>query len=184
MLKLYIKHMVSNRCKMKLEEELRKLNLHFVIIDLGVVVIMENITLETRALLKNSLLEIGLELMDDKKAILVTTIKNSIIEMIYHSGNRIKLNFSCFLSEKLKQDYTILSHLFSEIEGITIEHFIIHHKVERIKELINYGELSMSEIAVNLNYSSVSHLSSQFKKTTTLSPSQFKKLNDHDVESA
>ena len=171
--------MVSNRCKIKLKEELEKLDLHFVMVDLGVVEIIENISFETKQLLKKSLSEIGLELMDDKKAILIETIKNIIIEMIYYSGKRIKLNFSYFLSEKLKQDYTMLANLFSEAQGTTIEHFIIHHKVERVKELMNYGEHSITEIASKMNYSSVSHLSSQFKKVTGLSPSQFKKLNDN-----
>ena len=104
--------MVSNRCKIKLKEELEKLDLHFVMVDLGVVEIIENISFETKQLLKKSLSEIGLELMDDKKAILIETIKNIIIEMIYYSGKRIKLNFSYFLSEKLKQDYTMLANLF------------------------------------------------------------------------
>ena len=176
--------MVSNRCTIKLQEVLQKLNLNFTIGDLGVVYIMENLTPETLILLKESLLEIGLELMEDKNILLLDTIKKYVIEMVYFSGNRNKLNFSSFLSSKLGKDYHLLSHFFSEIEGTTIEQFIIHNKVERIKELIKNDELTITEIAFVMNYSSVSHLSTQFKKTTDLSPSQYKKLNENHVESA
>ena len=170
--------MVSNRCKMMVKEELKKLGLHFIIVDLGVVEIMENITDEKRALLKINLSESGLELMDDKRAILIEKVKNVIIEMIHYAEEPIKITFSEYLSEKLNQNYTYLANLFSEIQGSTIEHFIILHKVERIKELIFYGELNITEIAYNMNYSSVAHLSSQFKKVTGLSPSHFKQMKD------
>lgn len=163
---------------MAVKEELKKLDLHFVVLDLGVVDIMENISQETRILLKEGLLVSGLELMDDKKAILIEKIKNIIIEMVHFSDEMIKINFSNFLSEKLNHNYTYLANLFSEVQGTTIEHFIISHKIERIKELIIYGELNITEIAWKMGYSSVAHLSNQFKKSTGLSPSHFKQLKD------
>ena len=170
--------MVSNRCKMAVKEELRKLGLHFIVVDLGEVEIMENISMEQREKLKLCLLSSGLELMDDRKAMLIEKIKNVIIEMVHHSEEAIKINFSDYLHEKLNHDYTYLSNLFSEVQGTTIEQFIISHKTERIKELIIYGELNITEIAWKMNYSSVAHLSSQFKKVTGRSPSHFKKLKD------
>jgi AraC-like DNA-binding protein len=163
---------------MAVKEELRKLGLHFIVVDLGEVEIMENISMEQREKLKLCLLSSGLELMDDKKAMLIEKIKNVIIEMVHHSEEVIKINFSDYLHEKLNHDYTYLSNLFSEVQGTTIEQFIISHKTERIKELIIYGELNITEIAWKMNYSSVAHLSSQFKKVTGLSPSHFKKLKD------
>ena len=168
--------MVSNRCKMAVKEELKKLNLHFIVVELGEVEIMEDITHEQKEKLKVGLLNSGLELMDDKRSVLIGKIKNVIIEMVHHSDELIKINFSIFLSDKLHHDYTYLANLFSEVQGITIEHFIINHKIERIKELIIYDELNITEIAHKMNYSSVSHLSNQFKKVTGLSPSHFKKL--------
>jgi len=177
-LKIYIKHMVSNRCKMAVKEELRKLGLHFIVVDLGEVEIMENISAEQREQMKTALLTSGFELMDDKKAILIEKIKNAVIEMVHHSDEAIKTNFSDFLSEKLNHNYTYLANLFSEVQGTTIEHFIIAHKIERIKELIIYDELNITEIAWKMNYSSVAHLSNQFKKVTGLSPSHFKQLKD------
>jgi AraC-like DNA-binding protein len=170
--------MVSNRCKMAVKEDLKKLGLHFIVVDLGEVEIMENITPEQREELKASLLTAGLELMDDKRAVLIERIKNVIIEMVHHTEEMIKVNFSNFLSEKLNHDYTYMANLFSEVQGTTIEQFIISHKVERIKELIIYGELNITEIAWKMNYSSVAHLSNQFKKVTGLSPSHFKQLKD------
>lgn len=163
---------------MAVKDVLKKLDLHFVVLDLGVVEIMENISEETRILLKEGLLLSGLELMDDKKAILIEKIKNIIIEMVHFSDEMIKINFSNFLSEKLNHNYTYLANLFSEVQGITIEHFIISHKIERIKELIIYGELNITEIAWKMGYSSVAHLSNQFKKSTGLSPSHFKQLKN------
>ena len=170
--------MVSNRCKTAVKGELKKLGLHFIIVDLGVVEIMETLTPEKRELLKNGLLESGLELMDNKRAILIEKIKNIIIERVHHSEENIKINFSDYLSEKLDHNYTYLANLFSEVQGTTIEHFIISHKIELIKELIIYGEFNITEIAWKMNYSSVAHLSTQFKKATGLSPSHFKQLKD------
>lgn len=170
--------MVSNRCKLAVREELKKLDLHFTPVELGEVEVMENITMEQREQIKAGLLLSGLELMDDKKAMLIEKIKNVIVEMVHYSDEMIKVNFSDYLSEKLKYDYTYLSNLFSEVQGTTIEQFIISHKIERIKELIIYGELNITEIAWKMNYSSVAHLSNQFKKMTGLSPSHFKQLKD------
>ena len=170
--------MVSNRCKMAVKEELKKLGLHFVIVELGEVEVMEDISPEQREELKTALLISGLELMDDKRAVLVEKIKNAIIEMVHHLDENIKINFSEYLSEKLNHNYTYLANLFSEVRGMTIEHFMIAHKVEKIKELIIYDELNITEIAWKMNYSSVAHLSNQFKKVTGLSPSHFKQLKD------
>lgn len=170
--------MVSNRCKLAVKDALKSLGLHFIVVDLGEVEIMENISIEQREEMKVVLLNSGLELMDDKRAVLIEKIKNVIIEMVHHTDEIIKTNFSDFLSKKLNHDYTYLSNLFSEVQGTTIEQFIISHKIERIKELMIYGELNITEIAWKMNYSSVAHLSNQFKKVTGLSPSHFKKLKD------
>jgi len=161
---------------MLVKEELKNLGLHFVNVDLGTVEIMEDITQQQREHLKIALLGSGLELMEDKRAILVEKIQNVIIEMVHYTDELPKKNFSDYLSEKLNHDYTYLANLFSETKGITIEHFIILHKIERVKELIIYDEFNISEIAWRLHYSSVAHLSHQFKKITGLTPSFFKSL--------
>jgi len=163
---------------MAVKEELKKLGLHFIVVDLGEVEIMENISAELREQMKINLLTSGFELMDDKRAILIEKIKTAVIEMVHHSDEAIKMNFSDYLSEKLNHNYTYLANLFSEVQGTTIEHFIIAHKIERIKELIIYDELNITEIAWKMNYSSVAHLSNQFKKVTGLSPSHFKQLKE------
>lgn len=168
--------MVSLRCKMMVKEQLKKLGLHFVIVELGEVEILENITSEQQKVLKSALLKSGLELMDDKKAMLIEKIKNAIIEMVHYTEELPKVNFSKYLADKLEYDYTYLANLFSETEGTTIEQFIIIHKIERVKELIIYNELNLTEIAYKLQYSSVSALSNQFKKITGLTPSFFKSL--------
>jgi len=177
-LKIYIKYMFSNRCKIVVKEVLKEFGLHFVVVELGEVEIIENLTDDVREQLKVSLLDSGLELMDDRKAVLIEKIKSVILEMVHHTEEAGKTNFSDFLSSKLNYDYTYLANLFSEVQGTTIEQFIISLKVERIKELIIYDELSITEIAWKLNYSSVAHLSNQFKKVTGLSPSHFKQLKD------
>ncbi len=177
-MKLYIKYMVSNRCKMLVKESLKDLGLHFIVVELGVVEIMETLSTPQLEALKDVLHESGLELMDDKRAMLIERIKNVVIEMVHHSDELPKSNFSDFISDKLDHDYTYLANLFSEVQGTTIEQFIIAHKVERIKELIIYDELNITEIAYKMNYSSVAHLSSQFKKVTGLTPTHFKQLKD------
>lgn len=170
--------MVSIRCKMILKAELDKLCLHYLKIDLGEVEIMENISDLQRVQLAGALKKSGLELMEDKKAILIERIKNVIIEMVHYSDNPPKTNFSDYLSSTLDYDYTYLSNLFSEVTGVTIEHYIIAHKIERVKELLIYNELSLTEISYLLNYSSVAHLSYQFKKVTGLTPTYFKQLKE------
>jgi AraC-like DNA-binding protein len=170
--------MVSSRCKQAVKDELKKFGLHFIVVDLGEVEIMETLSTIQREQLKAELLKSGLELMDDKRAVLIEKIKNVIIKMVYHSSEIIKTNFPEYLSEKLNQEYTYLANLFSEVQGTTIEQFVIFHKVERIKELIIYDELNITEIAWKMNYSSVAHLSNQFKKVTGLSPSHFRKLKN------
>lgn len=168
--------MVSIRCKLIVKEELKKLGLNYVHLNLGEVEIRENITVEQRKLLKVAILKSGLELMDDKKAMLIEKIKNVIIEMVHYCDDLPKTNFSDYLVSKIDYDYTYMANLFSETEGTTIEHFILLHKIERVKELIIYDELSLTEIAWKMHYSSVAHLSNQFKKITGLSPSFFKSL--------
>lgn len=175
-MKLYVKYMVSNRCKMAVKEALKNLGLHYVIVNLGEIEILEQLSKSQREQLKTALQKSGLELMEGKKAILIEKIKNAIVEMVHYSDVPQKVNFSVFLSAKLQHDYTYLSNLFSEVMGITIEHFIIAHKIERVKELIIYDELNLTEISYLLNYSSVAHLSNQFKKVTGLTPTHFKKL--------
>ncbi len=168
--------MVSLRCKMLVEEELIKLGLDYVILNLGMVETAGEITHEKRIQLKNNLLKSGLELLDDKRSILIERIKNVIVEMIHYNDEIPKMNYSGYLSEKLGYDYTYLSNTFSEVQGITIQHYIIKHKIEKVKELLLYDELNLTEIAHKLHYSSPSHLSNQFKKVTGLTPSFFKKM--------
>lgn len=175
-IKLYIKYMVSYRCKMKVKEELKNLNIKFAAVDLGVVEIFKEISPEIRDLLKVNLKKSGLELMDDKKSIIIEKIRNAVVEMIHYSDELPKINISAYISEKVGLDYTYLSNLFAEVKGITLQNFIIIHKIEKVKELLFYDELNLSEIAFRLQYSSAGHLSAQFKKTTGLTPSYFKKL--------
>jgi AraC-like DNA-binding protein len=163
---------------MLVKEELKKLGLHFILVDMGVVDVMENITLDQREQIRSALHKSGLELMDDKKAVLIEKIKNVIIELIHYTDELQKINFSDYLSEKLNYDYTYMANLFSDVQGTTIEKFIISHKIEKVKELIIYDELNLTEIAWKLQYSSVSHLSNQFKKITGLTPSHFKNLRN------
>lgn len=160
------------------KQELQKLGLHYTNIELGLIEIQENLTNEQKEQLKSNLAASGLELLDDKKSILIDKIKNIIIEMIHYSEEVPKVNYSDFISEKLGYDYTYLSNLFSEVKGITIQHFIIKHKIEKAKELILYNELNLTEISYRLHYSSVAHLSNQFKKVTGHSPSYFKKTGE------
>ena len=178
LMKLYIKNMVSLRCKMVVKAELEKMKLKHSIIELGEVEIMGTLSPEKHRQLKMALLKSGLELMDDQRSILVEKIKNIIIEMVHYSDELPKVNVSNFLSEKLNHTYSHLANLFSEVKGITIEHFIILHKIERVKELIVYDELNLTEIADKLHYSSVAHLSTQFKKVTGLTPSFFRSLKN------
>jgi AraC-like DNA-binding protein len=164
---------------MAVKSELEKLGLHHTRVELGETEIMEELSTEQRDILSTSLKKIGLELLDDKKNIMVEKIKTIIIELVHYNEDQIKTNLSDYLSEKLNHNYTYLSNLFSEIKGTTIEKYYLSNKIERVKELLVYDELNLTEIAWKLHYSSVAHLSNQFKKMTGLTPSQFKNLKNN-----
>ena len=168
--------MVTIRCKMVVKSELKKLGLHFTTVELGEVETLEDLSPEQLATLDLALRKTGLELMDDQRSILVEKIKTIIIELVHYNDDQIKVNLSEYLSEKLNHSYSFLANIFSEVKGITIENFFLAHKIEKVKELLVYDELSLTEIAYRLHYSSVSHLSNQFKKMTGLTPSHFKNL--------
>ena len=157
-------------------DELKKVGVQYTAVDLGMVETFQDLSEQQRSLLRENLLKSGLELLDDKKSILIERIKNLIVEMVHYSDQLPNLNYSEYISNKLQYDYTYLSNIFSEVKGTTIQQFIIIHKIERVKELLLYDELNLTEIAYKLHYSSVAHLSNQFKKITGLSPSFFKKL--------
>jgi AraC-like DNA-binding protein len=175
-MKLYIKSMVSLRCRMIVETELTKLRIRINSVDPGVVDTLEEINDLNRKQLKENLRSVGLDLITDKKSILIEKIKNTIIQAIHYSDELIKINFSEYISKKLNYDYTYLANVFSEVKGISIQRFIILNKIEKVKELLLYNELTLSEISNKLHYSSASHLSNQFKKVTGLAPSFFKRL--------
>jgi len=158
--------------------ELTKLGLDYTSVELGEAEIIGDISANQHDQIKDALLKSGLELMDDKKSVLIEKIKNVIIEQVHYTEEPLKINFSEFLSQQLHHDYTYLANLFSEVQGITIEKFIIAHKIERVKELLVYDELNLTEIAYLMHYSSVAHLSTQFKKVTGLTPSHFNKLKE------
>jgi AraC-like DNA-binding protein len=166
--------MVSSRCKMVVQEELEKLGIESVAIDLGTVDLCKDVTGQQHEQLKTNLRRSGLELLDDKRSVLIERIKNVIIELVHYSDELPRMNFSQYLSDKLKYDYTYLSNVFSEVNGITIKHYIILQKIERVKELLRDDKLNLKEISYKLHYSSASHLSTQFKKVTGLSPSFLK----------
>lgn len=175
-MKIYIQNMVCQRCKMVVKSELEKLGLHHTRVELGEVEVMEDLSSDQRNRLNYGLKMAGLELMEDKKSMLVERIKVHIIELLDNQDEQIKINLSDYLSEKLSHNYTYLANLFSEVKGTTIEQFYLNHKIEIVKELLVYDELNLTEIADKLHYSSVSHLSNQFKKMTGLTPSHFKNL--------
>lgn len=168
--------MVCNRCIMVVQNELDKLNLDVKNIKLGEVTLGKEPTLEEKNKLEEELIRLGFEVIDDKKSRIIEKVKNVIIELVHHQDNDSKTNLSHLLSSKLHHDYNYLSNLFSEVEGITIEKYFIAQKIEKVKELLVYDELSLSEIAFRLNYSSVAYLSNQFKKVTGLTPSYFKQI--------
>jgi AraC-like DNA-binding protein len=170
--------MVSIRCKMLVKSELEKLGIHYRTVELGEIDMDEKISPAQWEELDTNLKKSGIELMEDKKSILIEKIKNVIIELVHYSEEPLRIKFSEYLSQKLDHDYTYLANLFSETLGITIEHFLILHKIERVKELLIYDELNITEIAWKMHYSSVAHLSNQFKKMTGLTPSFFKKLKE------
>ena len=168
--------MVSNRCKMVVREELKKLRLHFIFMELGVIEVMENITGEKSELLKIELLKSGLDLLDDTKAILIESIKNTIIDSIYKSDDSLKINYTKYLTTKFNIDRKYLNELFIEVQGISIEKYILTHKIEQIKEMIIYDELTILEITQKLNFSDVTNLYFEFEKATGFSPYNFKQL--------
>ncbi|MCO4294667.1 helix-turn-helix domain-containing protein [Solitalea sp. MAHUQ-68] len=175
-MKLFIRNMVSLRCKLLVKQELDNLNISYSKVDLGEIQLLKSLPDKKMNLLKDVLLKSGLELIEDKKVMLIEKIKNIIVEMIHYAEELPKSTFSAYLSEKLKYNYTYMSNIFSEIKGITIEQFIMLHKIERVKELIIYNELTLTQIAYKLHYSSAAHLSNQFKKMTGSTPSFFKSL--------
>jgi AraC-like DNA-binding protein len=168
--------MVTIRCKMVVKAELQKIGVKYVSVDLGEAETVEDLSADQLSRLGTGLRKAGLELMDDKKSILVEKIKAVIIELVHYNDDQLKINLSDYLTEKLNHNYTYLANLFSEVKGTTIEHFYLAHKIEKVKELLVYDELSLTEIAYMLHYSSVAHLSNQFKKMTGLTPSHFKNL--------
>lgn len=172
-MKLYIKHMVSLRCKMMVEEEFQKLGIHPLSVNLGMVELVEALTSQQKIILAANLKKSGLELMSNQKSILIEQIKSSVIELVHYSDELPKMNSSEFISKKLGYVYAYLANLFSEVQGMTIQQFIILNKIERVKELLSYGELNLTEISYKLHYSSVAHLSGQFKKITGLTPSLY-----------
>ncbi len=175
--KLLIQNMVSLRCKMMVKSELDKLGIAYKSVELGVVYLTVPITETENLALKGALHKSGLELMHDKKAIFIEKIVNIIVEMVHYSDELPTVNFSTFLSEKMQQDYHKMADIFSKAKGITLEHFIIQHKVEKIKELIIYDELNITEISYKMHYKSVAHLSRQFKQITGVTPTFFKSLS-------
>lgn len=181
-MKLYIKNMVSFRCKIIAKTELERIGLHPTSVNLGVVEVMEIPTALQQKQLKENLKRSGLELLGDKKSILIDRIKTAVIQMIHYLDELPNVNYSDYISGKLGYDYTYLSNIFSEVKGTAIQHFIIVNKIEKVKELLLYDELNVSEISYKMHYSSVAHLSSQFKKITGLSPSFFKKLGQKRVD--
>ena len=170
--------MVCIRCKTVVKNELTKLGIHFSVVNLGEVEMPDKISAWQLDRLKLALLRSGLELLDDKKSVLIQKIKNVIIESVHYSEEPLVIKLSEYLSQKLNHDYTYLANLFSEVQGVTIEKFFISHKIERVKELLVYNELTLTEIARKLHYCSVTHLSAQFKKMTGLTPSHFKQLKN------
>ena len=175
-MKLYIKYMVSLRCKMLVKEELNKLGLNCVSVELGMVDIEQDITAEQREVFRKNLEKAGLELLDDKRNMLVEKKEEVIIEMIFNDEDIPDVTDSEYISKKLGYDYTYLSNTFSEVQGMTIQKFIILKKIEKAKEMLLYDEDTLTEIAYKLNYSSVAHLSNQFKKVTGFTPSFFKEM--------
>lgn len=175
-MKLYVKNMVCSRCKMMVKSIFENMGLHPVQVDLGEIELLEEDISHVKEDLIEQLHNVGFDLLDDKRSRTIEKVKNLITDLIQNKDDQIEGKLSEYLSRELHQDYSALSNLFSEVEGITIEKYYIHQKIEKVKELLVYDELSLSEIAFKLNYSSAAYLSSQFKKVTGLTPSHFKKL--------
>lgn len=175
---LFVKNMVCNRCILVVQNELEKLDFKIKNIRLGEVTLENDLTSEDKQKIENVFEPLGFEVIDDKKGRIIEKIKNTIINLVHHQEQDLKTNLSDVVSEELHHDYNYLSNLFSEIEGTTIEKYFIAQKIEKVKELLVYDELSLSEIAFRLNYSSVAYLSNQFKKVTGLTPSHFKQVKE------
>ena len=175
---LYIKNMVCPRCIDTVKDILDDLNIETSSIELGEVHTPNNITGDQKSQLEELLAARGFELLQDQKSKLIGQIKAIIVDQIHHNKEALNINFSTLIADKLHQEYSSLSRLFSSVEGVTIERFILKQKVERVKELIFYNELTLSEIAHQMDYSSVAHLSAQFKKETGMTPTAFKKMRN------
>ncbi len=175
-MKLYIKNMVCNRCIMVVKSELEKLGYKPLSVELGEAEIERELSKEEKQRLTNVLQGLGFDLIDDRKSRLIERIKNLIIELVHEKDSQLKTSLSDYLTTHLHHDYHYLSNLFSEVEGTTIEKFFINQKIEKVKELLVYDELSLSEISHRMNYSSVAYLSSQFKRVTGLTPSHFRNI--------
>ncbi len=176
MKQLHIKNMVCNRCIMVVTSELEKLGHALVSVELGKIVFKNDLSKSDKLIIGQKLQSYGFEILDDANSKTIEKIKTLLIDLVHYKNNLLKLTLSDYLSQELHQDYSKLSNLFSNVEGISIERYFIHLKIEKVKEFIVYDELTLSEIAAVLNYSSVAHLSNQFKKVTGFSPSYFKKL--------
>jgi AraC-like DNA-binding protein len=177
-MKVYIKNMVCIRCKIVVRSEIENLGLQYESVELGVAVIKDPVSTNQLKELNAALKKSGLEIMDDKKSQLIEKIKVIVVELIHYSEEPLNIKFSEYLAGQLHYDYTYLSNLFALTQGMTLEHYIIFHKIEKVKELLVYNEMTLTEIAYKMNYSSLSHLSKQFKKATGLTPSQFMKLKE------
>ncbi len=171
--------MVCSRCKMVVRGELEKAGIEFLSIDLGEIQLTKQPSDAQIDKLDEGLKHHGFELIDDKKSRMIEKIKNAVVKLVHHNNDTLKTNLSDYIADKLNYDYTYLSNLFSEVEGTTIEKYYIAQRIEKVKELLVYDELSLSEISDRLGYSSVAYLSSQFKKVTGLTPSHFKNLKEH-----
>jgi AraC-like DNA-binding protein len=178
-MQLYIRNMVCNRCILVVKNELEKMGYNPLTVQLGEVELKEELSRDELATFQNRLNDLGFELIDDTKSKLIEKIKLLVIQLIHHGDGQMHENYSEYIAAKLNKEYNYLSHLFSEVEGTTIEKYIINQKIERVKELLVYNELTLSEIADSLGYSSVAHLSGQFRKVTGLTPSYFKKLKEN-----
>ena len=176
-MKLYIKYMVSVRCKTAVQNKLDKFGLHDGQVNLGEVEFKQDLTPAQHAQLQREIQHLDVELLDCSKGVLVQQVQALIVQMAHHADTLPKIKNSDYISQQLKRDYPYLATLFSESTGVTIERSIIRHKIERVKELLLFDELNLTEIAHKMNYSSLAHLSGQFKKETGLTPTRFKQLN-------
>lgn len=177
--RLFIKNMVCDRCKMAVTGVMKSVGLNPVSVDLGTAEVEGEVSPKVKTEIRHRLSELGFELLDDKRQRTIERIKSAVIKLVHYNDNRSSVNLSDYLAGEIHQDYSSLSKLFSEVEGKTIEKYYIEQRIERVKELLRYDELTLSQIAVKMNYSSTAYLSSQFKNTTGMTPSQFKQLKQN-----